>query len=214
MKNVLLILASLIFSFFAANGQNKINFNNKKISELGVSMGGMKWVEEFRPTFPYIWSDFDPDSDDYSFSGFYTLDIKSDNETKILNGLVKLIRLQIQVAEGTLNIKEELTFNFINGDMSGPINYSQYTSENNGETDESELSNAKWKKEVSISADYKLPEGKYINITFSETRDWEKTKYIISQGVGYDISIDYFNTIISINTAMKNEKPIFNKIKY
>jgi hypothetical protein len=214
MKNVLLILASLIFSFFAANGQNKINFNNKKISELGVSMGGMKWVEEFRPTFPYIWRDFDPDSDDYSFSGFYTLDIKSDNETKILNGLVKLIRLQIQVAEGTLNIKEELTFNFINGDMSGPINYSQYSSENNGETNESELHNAKWKKEVSISANYMLPEGKYINISFSETRDWEKTKYIISQGVGYDISIDYFNTIISINTAMKNEKPIFNKIKY
>jgi hypothetical protein len=199
---------------FTASGQNKINFSNKKINALGVNMGEMYGVEEFRPTFPAIWKDFDPNKDDYTFSGFYTLDTKSDKEIKILNGLVKLIRLQIQVAEGTLNIKEELTFNFINGDMGGPISYSQYTSDNNGETNESELKNVKWKKDISISANYNHSDGKYTNINFSETRDWEKTKYTISQGNGYDISLDYFRTIINLNTSLPNDKPIFKKIKY
>ena len=190
------------------------NLNNKKINELGVNMGMMHGVEEFRPTFPIIWNDFDPNSDNYSFSGFYTLDKKSDNENKILNGEVKLIRLQFCVAEGTINIKEELTFNFINGDMNGPISYCQYSSECNGETNESDLKNIKWKKDVTISAKYNYTEGNYKTINFLETRDWEKTKYTISQGIGYNISLDYFRTIININTSLPNEKPIFKKIKY
>ena len=192
----------------------KINFNKKKINELGVNMGEIYGFQEFRPTFPLIWKDFYPSNDNFTFSGFYTLDTKSDNENKILNGEVKLIKLQIQVAEGTLNIKEELTFNFINGNMSGPIIYSQYSSDNNGETEESDLKNVKWKKDISISAKYNYADGNYKTISFLETRDWEKTKYTITQGVGYDISIDYFRTIIDINTSLPNEKPIFKKTKY
>ncbi|MFO0415124.1 MAG: hypothetical protein ACK50E_05680 [Bacteroidota bacterium] len=204
----------LILSFFAAEGQNKISFNNKKINELGVNMGMMYGIEEFRPTFPLIWKDFNPDSDDYSFSGYYTLDTYSNNENKTLNGEVKLIRVQIQVAEGTLNIKEELTFNFKNGDMNGRVIYSQYSSDNNGETSEADLKHVKWKKDVSISANYDYADGNYKGINFFEIRDWEKTKYTISQSVGYDISLDYFNTIININTSSPTEKPIFKKVKY
>jgi hypothetical protein len=214
MKKTITIFGALILTLFVAHGQNKINFTNKKIDELGVNMGTMYGVEEFRPTFPNIWTDFDPSSDDYSFSGYYTLDKKSDNENKILNGEVKLIRFQIQVAEGTLNIKEELTFNFINGEMNGPISYFQYSSDNNGESTESDLKNIKWKKDISITANYNYAESKYKTINFLETRAWEKTKYIITQGIGYDISLDYFRTIININTSLPIEKPTFKKIKY
>jgi hypothetical protein len=214
MKRILPILTALIIAMFTASGQNKINFSNKIINDLGVNMGEMYGVEEFRPTFPIIWKDFDPNNDNYSFSGYYTLDSKSDNENKILNGEVKLIRLQFCVAEGTIHLKEELIFNFMNGDMNGPISYFQYSSECNGETNESDLKNIKWKKDMSMSANYTYSEGNYKNINFSETRDWEKTKYTISQGNGYDISLDYFRTIINLNTSLPNEKPIFKKIKY
>lgn len=152
--------------FFHVNGQTKVTFNNKKIGELGLNIGMMYGVEEFRPTFPLIWKDFNPNSDEYSFSGYYTLDKSSDNENKILNGEVKLIRLQIQVAEGTLNIKEELTFNFKNGEMNGPIIYSEYSSKNNGETVESDLKNIKWQKNISITANYNYEYGAYKSIIF------------------------------------------------
>jgi hypothetical protein len=81
-------------------------------------MGQLYGVEEFPPTFPLIWKDFSSNSDEYIFSGYYTLDLKSDTENKILNGEVKLIRLQTYVAEGTLHIKEELVFNFKNNRIS------------------------------------------------------------------------------------------------
>jgi hypothetical protein len=208
------ILLVLLLIYFNVNGQNKVTFNNKKIGELSLNTGEMYGVEEFRPTFPLIWKDFNPNSDEYSFSGYYTLDRSSDNENKILNGEVKLIRLQIQVAEGTLNIKEELTFNFKNGEMNGPITYPKYSSEYNGETEESDLKNVKWKKNISITANYNYRDGTYKNVIFLETRDWEKTKYTVSQGTSYDISLDYFRTIININTALPNERPIFKKTKY
>lgn len=214
MNKILLILGVLVLMFFHVNGQTKVTFNNKKVGELGLNMGMMYGVEEFRPTFPLIWKDFNPNSDEYLFSGYYTLDKSSDNENKILNGEVKLIRLQIQEAEGTLNIKEELTFNFTNGEMNGPIIYSEYSSEYNEETTESDLKNVKWQKNISITANYNYKYSAYKSINFLETRDWEKTKYTISQGTSYDISLDYFRTIIYINTALPNEKPIFKRIKY
>jgi hypothetical protein len=214
MNKILQILLVLLLIYFNVNGQNKVTFNNKKIGELSLNLGKMYGVEEFRPTFPLIWKDFNPNSDEYSFSGYYTLDRSSDNENKILNGEVKLIRLQIQVAEGALNIKEELTFNFKNGEMNGPITYSKYSSENNGETEESDLKNVKWEKNISITANYNYSDDTYKNVIFLETRDWEKTKYTVSQGTSYDISLDYFRTIININTALPNERPIFKKTKY
>jgi len=214
LKKTIPILCIVILTYFGVNGQNKVNFNDKKINELEVNMGMMYGVEEFRPTFPLIWKDFDPMSENYKFSGYYTLDQKSDNENKILNGEVKLVKLQLCVAEGTINIKEELIFNFLNGNMNGPISYCQYSSECNGETNETNLKNIKWKKDLTISAKYNYTDGNYKTISFLETREWEKTKYTISQGVGYDISIDYFRTIIDINTSLPNEKPIFKKIKY
>lgn len=209
MKKALLILSCLLLILNFTNGQNKVYFKNKKISELEVNMGEMYGVEGFSPTFPIIWKDFDPSGDNYLFSGYYSL-----NKDKSLNGEVKLTRLQIQIAEGTLNVKEELTFNFVNGEMNGPVIYSQYSSDNNGETTESELLNKKWKKDMSISANYSPSDGKYKNINFVRTNEWEKTKYIITQTNSYDISIDYFGTIIDINTSAASDRPIFKRIKY
>jgi len=215
MKKTLPILGALILTFFAAIGQKKVPFNNKTINQLGIGIGDMYGLGGTRPTFPLIWKDFNPNSDEYLFSGYYTLDKSSDNENKILNGEVKLVRIQFCIDEGTINVKEELTFNLTtNGELNGVISYFKYSSECNGETNETDLKNVRWVKDISISAYYNYDDGNYKNINFLEIRDWEKTKYTIAQAIGYDISLDYFSTIININTSLPQEKPIFKKIKY
>lgn len=214
MKKFIIILC-VVFLGNSTDAQQKIYFKDKTIASLNLNIGSMYRNEESGTSrnFPDIWRDFDPD-DGELFSGYYTLDPKSDNDNKILNGEIKLITLQIQVAEGTMNIKEELTFNFVNGNMSGPTSYFWYRSNNNGETNEAELINVKWKKEIAITANYDQNGDRYKNINYLRIDDWDRTKYTISQAVGSSISLYYFGTIIDINTALPTEKPIFKKIKY
>jgi hypothetical protein len=205
----------LILCFFASIttfAQKKISFKDKKIVDLNVNMGQDYWVEEFPPTFPSIWNDFSSNSDDYIFSGYYTIDLKSDTENEILNGEVKLIRLHTYVAEGTLHIKEELVFNFKNNAMSGPVRYNQFYADVE-ETDDDELKNKKWEKVTSITANY-TNSGGYQNIVFNEFLKGDRTNYIITQTKRYNISLDYFQTIIELNTCLPNEKPVFKKLKY
>lgn len=213
MKILIAIISILILSK-SSFSQNKIYFESKKISDLNINTGNMFGVEEFRPDFPFIWKDFSPNNENYIFSGYYSISANSESDNKILNGEIKLIRYQICVAEGTLNIKEDLTFNFKDGQMQGPVNYSRFSTECNGETNEKEYKNLKWKKDLNISANYSSSLGYYQNINYNETRDWDKTKLSISQFKGYDISLDYFDTIIHINTCAPNEKPVFKKVKF
>ncbi len=169
-------------------------------------------AEEFRPTFPFIWNDFYPDNPEYSFSGYYSYSTNSQDESIILNGLVYLTRYQIQVAEGTLNIKEELQFNFKNGEMDGPIKYTRSYCENNGETEENEVKNRAWKKECIITANFNNLEYKYKNIKYLIYTYDSNTAYSITQSESNDISLHYFGTIIELNTTPLAKRPVFKKI--
>ena len=213
MKTTLLTIC--LFITASAFCQKKVYFNNKKIADLNINIGNPDWVEEYQPTFPNIWSDFDSNSEDYVFSGYYSIDPKSNGEEAILNGEIKLTRYQIGAgAEATLNIKEELTFNMKNGNMNGSVSYNEYISDNNGETNESELKNTKWAKTINVYSYFNEKAGAYQNIVYDEIRDWVKEKYSITQANGYDISLSYFNTIIRINQASPKDKPVYKKVKY
>ncbi|WP_395767829.1 hypothetical protein [Aquirufa sp.] len=215
MKGLLIVLTVFMLGN-VAYAQKRIGFKNKMIKELNLNIGNMNFVEEFKPDFPSIWTDFNPESEEFKFTGYYTLDPKTfGSENQVLNGEVKLIRFQMQVdEEATLHMKEELTFNYRNGEMNGPIFYSRYFAENKGESEESQLVNAKWKKDIGLSASFNYDEGIYKNINYLETREFDRTKFIITQGEGYYISLEYFSTVIGINTASPNEKPVFRKLKY
>lgn len=204
----------LVMVITTAQAQNRIYFKSKKLSDLNLNIGDMYGVEEFRPTFPLIWKNFDSNSEEFTFSGHYTLDAKSTVDDRILNGEVKLIRYQLQVAEGTMNIKEELVFNFKNGEMNGLIKYDSYYADYNGETSEADLNKVIWKKDRSITANYNYAEARYKNINYNELIEWERTKIMITQGSGLDISLDYFQILTRLNTAAPNEKPIFKKMPY
>lgn len=212
MKFILTLIVLILAT--TTQAQNRINFKSKKLSDLNLYIGSMYGAEEFRPTFPLIWKNFDSNSEEFTFSGYYTLDVKSNAENKILNGEIKLIRYQLQVAEGTLNLKEELVFYFKNGEMNGPVKYNSFYADYNGEEGEDNLKNVVWKKDCSITANYNYDEYRYENINYSATSEWERTKISITQGIGNDISLDYFQTIIQLNTAAPNQKPVFKKIKY
>jgi len=69
MKTTLLTIC--LFITASAFCQKKVYFNNKKIADLNINIGNPDWVEEYQPTFPNIWSDFDSNSEDYVFSGYY-----------------------------------------------------------------------------------------------------------------------------------------------
>jgi len=204
----------LVMVVITAQAQNRINFKSKKLSELNLHIGNIYGLEMFRPTFPLIWKNFDSNNEEFTFSGYYTLDLKSTTENRILNGEVKLIRHQLQVAEGTMNIKEELVFNFKDGEMNGLIKYDSYYADYNGETSEADLKNVVWKKDCSIRANYNYDEARYENIIYSAQIEWERTKIMITQGSGFDISLDYFQILTRLNTAAPNEKPIFKKMPY
>ncbi len=214
MKNVLIVLVLIILAN-TAFAQKRISFRDKKISELNLNIGEMYETEGGRPDFPSVWSDFDPDSENYKFNGYYTITPQSAGEDEqILNGELKLIRYQIQVAEGTLNLKEELTFNFKDGAMNGPVSYYQYSAENQGETDEADLKNTKWKKDIGLVANFSSDDVVYKNINYLETREYDRTKFIVTQGSWHEITLEYFQTIININTADPGSKPVFKKLKY
>ena len=212
MKGLLIVLTVFMLGN-VAYAQKRIGFKEKKISDLNINIGEMYGGEGAGPDFPLIWKDFMPDNDIYTFSGSYSIDpTTAGNEMPTLNGEVKLIRYQIQVAEGTANLKEELTFNFSDGQMNGPVSYYSYSAEYDGEEDEEDMKNVKWVKSMGLVATYS--DGEYKNINYLQTRTYDRNKFIITQGKGYDISLDYFQTIININTATPNEKPVFRKLKY
>ena len=214
MKNVLIVLVLLTLGN-SAFAQKRITFKAQKITDLNVAMGDMYGGDGSTPSFPLIWKDFDASSDEYTFTGYYSIDPKTaGTEMPVLNGEVKLIRYQIQMAEGTANFKEELTFNFVDGQMSGPVSFYSYSAEYDGEQDEADLKNTQWTKDLGLVANYSLADASYKNINYLKTNDYERTKYIIIQAVGYDISLDYFGTIIGLNTSPPNQKPVFKKLKY
>lgn len=208
------LLSICLFITATAFSQKKVYFNNKKINDLKVNIGIPYGMEEFKPTFPNVWIDFDANSEYYIFSGYYSIDPKSTGEEPILNGEIKLNRYQFQVGEGTENIKEELTFNMKNGNMSGAVTYNEYFSDYNGETNESDLKNTKWTKTISLSAFFNEMTGNYQNIIYAEFRDYVREKCTVTQANSYDISLNYFNTVIKINEASIKDKPVFKKVKY
>lgn len=199
---------------FPITSQIRVNFESKSLNELELFITSSM---EQGPSMPDVWDNFNRD---WVFSGYYTLDPQSDGENKILNGVVKLILLELGVAEATMNIKEELTFNLENGLLNGPINYLSFSSDHNYETTESDLSKIKWNQDISISANYNLSNYSYENILYSETRKFfinfgeqEIKKYTISQKSNYSLSIYYFKTIININTLTPDQRPVFKELK-
>ena len=215
MKGLLIVLTVLMLGN-VAYAQKRIGFKSKTIRELNVvGLGEMYAGDGGTVSFPLIWKAYSPDNGDYTFSGHYSIDpTTAGNEMPTLNGEVKLIRYQIQVAEGTANLKEELTFNFTDGQMNGPVSYYSYSAEYDGEEDEEDMKNVKWVKDLGLVATYSAADVSYKNINYLQTRDYDRTKFIITQSVGSDISLDYFQTVIGINISAPNEKPVFRKLKY
>ncbi|NBU48032.1 MAG: hypothetical protein EBS34_11460 [Flavobacteriales bacterium] len=206
----------LIYLFSAVSvcalGQKKVTFKDKTIGELEIGIGYNN--PDMRTTFPDIWDDFEPYSENYIFSGYYTLDPKSTAEEVILNGEVKLTKIELGAAEGTMNYKEVLSFNFVNGEMNGNISYNFYSSEYNEETEETNLDNVKWVKQASLSAVYDGNEGVYRTINFMLDDDVKREKYTITRRKAYQLYLSNLWTIIDLNTCTEDEKPVFSKVKY
>jgi hypothetical protein len=198
---------SLKISLFA---QHRVYFKEKKIADLGLYLDHRFYDPSSVPNFPPIWSDFNSDNEEFVFSGYYSKTQDSDHEI-MLNGEMKLVRIQMEVREGTQHLKEELIIQYEMGKVRGPLKYNRYSVDAGDETDPSDIPYSKWQKEIILTA---FADFYYRDISYTEFIDYERTKITIKQKTGMDISLDYFWTLIRINTAKPDEKPVFKKVKY
>lgn len=207
------LIASPLFSF----GQKRVYFENTKIEGLGLNFGnfGVGEVSLEQCIFPEIWdnSDYDYAGVDFIFSGYYTTVI-SENGSNVVEGEIKLIRTK----DGNVNkIKEILVFNVKKGLIFGKVSYKRYTLEDIFEDSDPEILKGNWVEESSITAiasNIQSGERLYKNIKFIENTSDTNGKlitYSIQQKSGPVISLNYFKSLIVLNSLKLDEKPIVKK---
>jgi hypothetical protein len=194
--------------------QQRVNFKNKKLSELNTS-----WYP-----IPDIWSTFSEDSDDFVFSGYYTVKGVDEKGLPILNGPVMLERIKNIFEEGdpvasdwhgTKSTKEVLYFN-VNSKMNdvdsgnfglfGTVEYTLYDSQNSSPDSNDES----WELNIKMTAS--IGDYAYENISYT-LREWMlDTTYIITQQKSLTLNLEYFQTIIKLNTADPEFKPLFRAV--
>lgn len=212
---ILTLFMLFIASVPITEAQQRVNFKDKKLSELNTSWypnvgrGG----EEFPPTFPSIWSTFSAESDDFVFSGYYTVKGKNEEGLPIVNGPVRLERLRGDDEMGEY-YKEVLTFN-INSDwgafesgnfgLNGTIEYTFFY-QAGSEDEEASDNNAQWVPYITIRSSYINDE--YQSVTYTQKMG-DVDIYIITQQKSYTLDLAYFQTIINLNIAEAEYRPNF-----
>ena len=189
------------------------------IENISLNFGpfGVGGVSLERCEFPEIWpnSDYGYAGVDFIFSGYYTVANDKDWGEDVVDGEIKLIRTR---DEDVQRIKEILCFTIKKGSIVGKIQYKRYTSESFEESDP-EIIKGSWIEESSITAfASNLQPGQhyYKNIKFVEKTSDENGNlltYVIEQKSGPDISLNYFKSLIVLNSLQPDEKPIVKKIK-
>jgi len=123
-----------------------------------------------------------------------------------------------------VHYKEELNFNVnANFDFSesnsdsppaglfGQLNYAWYWVNSNGESNPSEINASSWERYITIEATASA--FGFDNIKYTHKKWGENTVYSITQQRSFTLFLEYFDTIVRINTSEPEEKPVFRVIQ-
>jgi hypothetical protein len=183
-------------------GQGKrVYFKNKTLAELSL------YQDEYW-NIPGIF-DWECSWQNEGFSGYYTLDQKSTQENKILNGEIKLVFLNLDADESSQHFKWELTYNINNGIFYGQIKYASYSAPWDPNTNENNIDKIKWRSYETITANF-IESGVYKNISY--TRNETNKRYVITQSEGNTISMIFFAAVEEILNSSPSKKPLLKVI--